>query len=230
MAYYRRRRPTYRRRRRRIVRKPRTSVSRVVRNVVRNMAEKKLKTATAVESSLSTVSQGSFWDPIAISQGSTSYTRTGDTIMLTGMHIKGHVHNNSTTVPNYVRLVILQTRRAADFSAATEIFEAPSGDSDFSSITGMRAVYHPISDRNIKVLYNKVIRLGTSTTTGENTRMFSKWIKLNQKIIFNEAGTGANETAPRLHIGAWAAEAPSDESTGEAVELSFLARTWFIDM
>lgn len=184
------------------------------------------------EQNLSTVTQGSFVDPLDIVQGDSINNRHGDTIYVKGIRIRGVLHNNASTI-NMVRMCLLQTQEDADFTAATDLFESGTSAVDFSSVTGLNTMYHDFEKQKIKVKWDQVVTLGTtSDTSGTQVKYFDQYIRFpgrGLKIKYIGSSTGANNLFPRLHLGFWAAEAPDDTSTGTNVEISMRAMTYFTD-
>lgn len=201
-----------------------------VRKQIASTKQKQTKVFALDEQNLNTVTQGSFVDPLDITQGDGIHQRHGDTVYVTGLRIRGVLHNNATTV-NMVRMCLLQTSEDADFTAATDLFDSNTGAVDFSSVTGLNTMYHEFEKQKIKVKWDQVVALGTtSDTAGAQVKYFDQYIRFpgrGLKIKYLGSSSGALNVFPRLHIGFWAAEAPDDTSLGENVEVSMRATTYF---
>lgn len=231
MPYTRKSRAPMRRKRKTYPRR-KASLATQVKAIVNRTAEKKIKSGTWDETALSTLSQGSFYDPMAIEQGVGRYQRIGDQVRLQGLHIKGVVRNNGSNA-NYVKMIVFYAKDQANMSSAEDIFEQPSGDgATFSSVTGLNTIYTAFNKSLITVISSKVFKLSAADAVdGSDTRLFSKFIKLKDRLVRYEfSGTGANNCSPRLHIGWWAAESPDDTTTGQTVELSGLFRLFYTDV
>lgn len=210
--------------------KPEVATKSYVRKQIAATKERHYKAFALNEESLSTVTQGSFVDPLDIGQGDTINDRAGDTIYVTGIRIRGVLHNNASNI-NMVRMCLLQTNEDANFSAATDLFESGTGAVDFSTVTGLNTMYHDFEKQKIKVKWDQVVSLGTaSDTSSAQVKYFDQFIRFpgrGLKVKYLGSSTGAAQVFPRLHLGFWAAEAPDDTSTGTTVEVSMRALTYF---
>lgn len=205
----------------------------VVRRELRRNVEVKRKYINQTESSISTLVQGANWYDLSdVSIGGGVDERVGHEIMAKGIHLAGALHNNGSTT-NYVRMMVIQQHSQDALSSASDVFQNVTNTDDFSGITGMQTMYYPIQKVDFKVLYHRIFKLNPNGTAGiaDESRMFRKFIKLDQKVRFenqNTEGTGLQR--PRYWLALWAAESPDDTSLGETIELSFLARFYFTDM
>lgn len=205
----------------------------VVRRELRKNVEMKRHFVNSTEDTVSTLSQGTNWyDLAAIDQGVKAQERIGMEVMAKGIHLAGHLHNNGSTT-NWVRMVVIQQHTQDDISSLSEVFMKGGNTADFSSTTGMQAMYFPLQKTDFKVLYHQVFKLNPAGTAGllDESRMFRKFIKLNKKISFQkDLSEGTDLQRPRYWLGCWAAESPDDTGLGETIELSFLSRFYFTDM
>lgn len=212
--------------------KPTVATKSYVRKAILKDKQVKKFVASLNEQALSTISQGSFVDPIAISQGDAANNREGDIIYVRGIAIRGVLHNNASNV-NVVRMCCLLTREDANYSGATDLFDSSAAASDFSTVAGLNAIYHEFDKSKITAKWDEVVPLGTTTdTAGNQVKEFKRYIKFpgrGLKVRYLGTGTGANNVFPRLHLGFWAAEGPDDTSTGTDVEISMRALTFFTD-
>lgn len=212
--------------------KPNVATKAYVRKAILKDKQVKRFSTALNEQNLSTISQGSFVDPIAITQGDRIDNREGDTVYIRGIGIRGVLHNNASTV-NVVRMCCVLTREDADFSAATDLFDSPTDAADFSTVAGLNAIYHQFDSAKVTTKWDEVVTLGTvSDSTGNQVKEFKHYIKFpgrGLKVRYLGTGTGAVQVFPRVHLGFWAAEGPDDTSTGTDVELSFRSLTYFTD-
>lgn len=185
------------------------------------------------EELVSTLAQGTNWYSLAdVDQGVNTAERIGMEIMAKGIHVCGHLHNNGSTT-NWVRMVVIQQHTQDDISSLSEVFQKSGNTADFSSTTGMQAMYFPLQKTDFKVLYHRVFKLNPAGTAGllDESRMFKTFLKLNKKMKFQkDLSEGADLQRPRYWLGCWAAESPNDTGLGENIELSFLSRFYFTDM
>lgn len=198
-------------------------------------AEKKKKINYVDEVNVNTVSQGQFYDMLYIGQGTDSQTRIGDEIKASGLHIKGVLRNNSTTTTNYVRMVVFWSKDTTNYTSSSDLFQLNAGTSaDFTNanVAGLNSIYMPLNKAQITPIYDKVFRLGMTTSDdGGDTIFFNKFLKLhNRRIKYEGSAVGATNLAPRLHLGIWASEAPDDTGAGTNVELSCIHTLYFTDV
>lgn len=217
-----RRRPTYKA----LVRKE------INRTLAKRM-EVKTKWWSQDEATVSTLSQGNnFQDIITVAEGTGAEERVGKCINLTGLHIRGVIHNNGGNC-NYVRMVIFRYMLPSLTVDSTEsFFENSIGSrTDFTSIGGLNTIYTPVNKNNVKVLYHRIFKLAPNTSTeGKHTQLFNKFIKLrNMKVEFEGPNTGNANVQPRLWFGIWAAESADDTGLGQTIETSYVGRTFFTD-
>lgn len=157
--------------------------------------------------------------------------RIGASILAKGLHVKGAVTNNSTQ-ESYLRMVIFCYNGAVD--PATNFFMGTSAGSTsaISSINGLNAMYYPINQRDLKVRYDHVFKLAGSATgnAGQNTRMFSKFIKFGGKKINFAGNTSGVFNQDWQYAICWiAADANDDTTTGTTCEVSMLERFYYTD-
>lgn len=205
-----------------------------VLGVLNRQLEKKQLWSTWNETAITTLQASAFYDLSAVAQGDANGNRTGNEIQASGFHFKGVLNNNSTSITNYVRIVVFRAMADnSDMSYATsDLFAAANGiPQALSDQTGLNAMYYPIDKRLHKVYKDFVVKLAPNTATnGTHTKMIQFWIPLKGlKMYFEGSGTGDSNASPRLHFGMWTAEAPDDTSTGETVEVSGVGRFYFKD-
>lgn len=184
------------------------------------------------EHALNSLSAGSdWWDPLAISHGNDHSDRASNTITVTGIAMRGILHNNQANT-QVVRLVVLQTDLDAQFGNTTDFLQAPYPNDQSAGIDdepGLNSIVLPIDTQVAKPLYDKVFILGDRNSSAGATKQFKHFIKFpgGLKINYRGGATGAANVFPRIHIGAWAAEADDDVVTGETTELSGTFKLYF---
>lgn len=205
-----------------------------VLSIINKRAETKQYWSQWDETALTTLQAATFYDLTSISQGDNNGNRNGSQVRLNGFHFKGIVNNNSSSVTNYVRIVVFKSiHDNVDMTYSTsDLFAAANNNPvTLSDQTGLNAMYHPIDKRLHTVYKDIVVKLAPTTATdGSQTKMVSFWIPLKGlKVDYEGTGTGDGNCYPRVHFGMWAAEAPDDTSTGETVEFSGVGRMFFKD-
>lgn len=204
----------------------------LVRKTVRTYLKPEVKqmTRSIDEASLNTLTQTpSAFSMCVIAQGTNDYERVGNKIKMIGLHINGILYNNTTTT-NYVRMVVLnqQNPETDVTSTSTNILDVNT-ITNISSIPGLNSIYAPINKLTYQVLYNRVFKLGSSSSTdGSQTTHFKKFIKLNKEIVY-VGSSGSDCTRNNIRVLVWAAEAPDDAALGVVVELSGYCSAYYID-
>lgn len=185
------------------------------------------------EHAINSLSTGNdWWDPLAISHGTDHSDRTSNTITVTGISMRGILQNNQANT-QVIRIVVLQTDLDAQFGNTTDFLEAPYPADQSASITdepGLNSIVLPIDTQVAKPLYDKVFVVGRQDRA-EGCKQFKHFIKFpgGLKINYRGGATGAANVFPRIHIGAWSAEADDDVVTGETTELSATFKLYFHD-
>lgn len=204
----------------------------VVRKEMARNSELKVKYNQGQELAVSTLTQGTNWyDLTAIDQGVGGEDRIGREVMLKGIDLRGHIHNNGANT-NWVRIAVFKAYEQTDMSSLSTIFKRSTDAADFSLITGIRTIYYPFNNTELKCVYDKTIKLNPVATTGSNdeSAMFRHFIKRNERIRFEaNANEGQDVQRPRYWLAVWAAESAEDVGVGQTIELSYLARTFFSD-
>lgn len=206
-------------------------IARIAKNVIYKNTETKLKMAHFNELNLSSTTPGTFYDPMIISEGTGPDQRIGNNISLSGYHLKGVFHNNNVALTSYVRMALFYTTDRDQVTTASELFiDQNHSTLTGSTIGGLDLIYHPFNKSKVKVLYNKVHKLGPNDgSQGSHTKFFNMFVKLrNRKIEFEHGTSGnASNVSPRLHLGVWVSTANDDNDIG--VELSSMGRLWYKD-
>lgn len=182
------------------------------------------------ENALNTLSQGFFDYMPAIATGVSSIGRIGNTVKLNGIHLRGALNNNSGS-ESYARCVVIQYDGRQD--PAVGFFRNAQSNTcaAISSINGLDAIYYPVNKMDFIVRWDKVFKLGgsTSNSSATCTRLFSKFIKFNKIINYHSAATGI-AGQDWMYAVIWiAADANDDTTTGTTVEVSYLHRMYFSD-
>lgn len=209
------------------------SMTQQIRQVVRSQLrpEVKCNTRGIDEASLSTLSQTpSAFSFCSIAQGTQDYERVGNKIKAIGLRLSGILYNNTTTT-NYVRMLVLsQQNPETDMTSTSTNILDTNAITSISSIPGLNTIYSPVNKLTYQVLYDKVIKLGSSSSVdGGQTYHFKKFIKLNKEVIY-VGSSGVDCTRNNIRLLVWAAEAPDDVSVGVAVELSGYCSMYYIDV
>lgn len=174
----------------------------------------------------------------SVAEGTASNERVGNEVRLQGIQVKGMWHNN-VNLTIYCRVMIGYYNTVDNLYSAinenTPLFKASDGQS-VSSVTiasGATKNYalmttptHPIQWTS---LYDKVFKIGPSTSTdGNNTRLFNKFIKLHNKKV-SWVNTGSIPL-PQLQVLRFYSDAPLDASTVQTVEYSGSTQVWYRDI
>lgn len=204
----------------------------VVRKELARNQELKVKFNQATETAVSTLTQGTNWyDLTAVDVGTGSDERIGREIMLKGIDIRGHLHNNGAGT-NWVRVAVFKAYEQTDMSSLSTIFQRGASAGDFSDLAGIRTMYYPFNNTELKCVYDKVIKLNPVATAGsqDESGMFRHFIRRNEKLHFESTtAEGQDVQRPRYWLAVWAAESAEDVGVGQTLELSYLARTFFTD-
>lgn len=205
-----------------------------VLGVMNRRMEMKQKWSSWDETAVNTLQAATFYDLAAIDQGDASNQRDGNEIHLQGFHFNGIINNNSTTLTNYVRVLVFRSiQDNLDLSyASSDLFAGTLGDPEaLSDRPGLNAMYWPIDKGLFKVYKDILIKVSPNTATdGSETKRLKFWIPLKGlKVRYEGSSTGATNVYPRLHFVMWSGEAPDDTSTGSNVEFSGVGRLFYKD-
>lgn len=154
----------------------------VVRKELARNTELKVNYVTATEAAVSTLTEGTNWyDLTAIDQGTGGEDRIGREVMLKGIDIRGHLHNNGAGT-NYVRLAVFKAYEQTDMSSLASIFKRATTAGDFTDLAGIRTMYYPFNNTELQCVYEKVIKLNPVGSAGANdeSSMFRHFIKRNE--------------------------------------------------
>jgi len=179
---------------------------------------------------------------LLLAQGTASNERIGNEIRLQGVQLKG-MFNNNTTLTTYVRIMIGyyigNAELTSPVSEIVSLFKDNLGNSVSAQIVAAAGAKNyalmttPTHPEFWHPLYDKVLKIGPNTSTdGNNTRLFNKFIKLhNKKVIFDTLSgtTGAGYSTPRLQVIRIYTDAPQDSSTAQTLEYSGLSQVWYRD-
>ena len=186
----------------------------------------------ATEAAVSTLNQGTNWyDLTNIDVGTGPDNRIGREVRLKGIDIRGHLHNNGAGT-NWARIAVFKAYEQTDMSSLALIFKNQTGSVDFSTLAGMRTMYYPFNNVDLKCVYDKIIKCNPVASDGLNdeSAMFRHFIKRDETLHFeNQTSEGSETQRPRYWLAVWVAESGEDVGVGQTVELSFLSRTFFTD-
>lgn len=203
----------------------------IAKRVLNKNSETKRSWLHFNETALTHVGVASFYDPIAISQGTAVNERVGNEIKLSGFHLRGAFNNNYEGV-NYVRMMLFYYKDQADVTTASDFFEASGGSSLTSAASaGLNSIYYPVNKTKVQVMYNKVLKLAAASSDGTaSTKFFNMFVKLHgRKVRFAGPATGADNVSPRLHLAFWISDAQDDFPSSQ-VEISAVGSTWYKDI
>jgi len=204
----------------------------MIRRELTKTCEMKQRYVVHSEDTINTLNPNNIYDLLGMVQGSGAYQRIGNELVAKGVHSKGFLHNNSTKTV-FVRHAIGWMNIDTAAGSTAEIFQDVAGDAigPSSLAASYHALYFPWYKRYFKPIYDKVYTLeGIDATTGgnKNVRFFNVYKKLNNKVRFS-ANTSSTATKNRLIEVFFCATADDDDGTGYVVELSQVARVFWID-
>jgi len=146
-----------------------------------------------------------------------------------GDHFRCVMHNNSS-IPVWVRLLLLKTKETGLITSSSLILEDVAGNpTSVSSIPGLNALYHGINkDKYTPIIDKKIKFASVADTSGNNTKLIQQFSKLhNQKI--NYSGTATDSADWRYHLVFINCEGPDDTGAGVTMECSFVNRFYYTD-
>lgn len=170
----------------------------------------------------------------AISQGTTSITRIGNTIRLIGIQIKYQLQNNATA-PCFVRTSLIKYNDRVTLTTATDMFLAASGGSaDIADLLASSATVMRPYDKVFvnKVYHDKVHSL--SAYSGEatySTRTYSRFIKFPRGLVitYNGSSNTIANTTPYLAFIAYSTDTGNDTGAGTTTEMTYQIRVFYTD-
>jgi len=195
--------------------------------------ETKVSWSTHNEVQLSTLAQGYMSAAGSyINWGNQPNTRIGNTILGSGVHIKGAFNNNSTS-ETFVRMIVLSFR-GSNGDPTLNLFQANTTGTvtGVSSVNGLDAIYYPLNKKDLTIYRDKVFRLAGSATgnAGANCKFFNLFVKFGGAKIQYTANTYGYGNQTWQYAVIWiASDANDDTSTGTAVEMSCVERFYFRD-
>lgn len=176
-----------------------------------------------------------------VGQGSGPYERVGKKVRNIGIHIRGVLNNNST-VTQFCRMAVVQSKDQADINPATLIMastgtgpatgatatDQSGGYTAGSVLSGLDTIYYKLSDAKVNVLSQWTMKLGSSNTLdGSNASIFNKFLKSKRTLEYS--GTGNATCIKPIYLVIWAADASDDALSGN-LELNYLATIYYTDM
>jgi hypothetical protein len=217
-------------------RNQKSAIRKIAKQASSNGCETKCHFTHSDESGLNSLSQGIFWDPMNLAQGTGGGERVGKQVRAQRLTIRGVLHNNSNSATQFVRMIVFWAKDRSSFSSASgELFLNAIGGtgipSDVSAITGLDAIYMPTNPSLVTVLHDEVFRLGSASGTGRDSQFYGVDLRLGNKLIQFEEGTagGSENVFPRLHVFFVTSEAPDDTGIGQVVENSCVMRFYYHD-
>lgn len=258
---YKRRRPNHKKMLRKVRRRlnfgpPKSRkrmTARRVKKIIRRTQETKCVSDGIIEATAGTVATAAYIkrNLFAPTQGDNSDQRHGRKVTLTGIHIKGQVHNNGNRT-NYVRILLLAHKDNSWTGAPNstmELFVGPDNQvRTLGNVAMMEKMLYPINKYRFYPLYDKIMKLegkmGNSVHTSKASRMFVIKKKMNKAVWFDEAPSqvinGVEMQDNAKEVGEYnqnihytlmvlAADSQNDTIIGENVELSYFRQFWFTD-
>lgn len=228
--------------------------SRRVRKIISRTQEHKCVSDGLIEATAGTTAVSAYIkrDLFAPVQGDNSDQRHGRKVNLTGIHIKGQVHNNGNRT-NYVRILLLSHKDDTWYNAPNstmELFIGPDNQvRTLGTVAMMEKMLYPINKYRFYPIYDKIMKLEGKQNTSNNhtsraSRMFTIRKKMNKAVWFDEApsqtinGVEMQDNAAEvgrenqnIHytLMVLAADSQNDTIVGEQVEVSWFKQFWFTD-
>lgn len=214
-----------------------------VQNVVRRMAETKVKDFPFTEEGLqSNDSTPYLQDVTTIVRGNGVAERVGNQILMSGVKYRLLFHNRNN--PNYVetliksmwvRIALIQMSNVDDTEVLETFFRRGGNAVDFSLTTEAEKYYLPIDQTNRKVLFQKTFKIGANNTTytnNYNTNKIEKlYRKINKQIHFEESGV-SNSASNKIYFVVWVGNNDLDASATDNagyLEMTGLLATYYKD-
>jgi len=223
-----------------IIMKPKPKVSPAVKQYVKKVTNTNVKRTSdeiVTESSVGTLS---LFYMDRFQEASLQWkNRTSDMkVYSSGLKIRYLMHNNSTSTPLSVRVLVIVNHRGqsefGSYRSGTNIFEraqtsnTSAVDTNYSISGTTLDVCSRLNNEHYTALRDFVITLGTATGDGKNVRTGSLWVPYRKKLSYDLA-TDTSQPFPERDNLAFIViprESPNDASTGQTLEVTANA-TWY---
>lgn len=135
-----------------------------------------------------------------ISGGSTAYKRIGNQVNIKGFRVRGVFRNTSTAKTLMVRIIYAYNRRVHNQSmdGNTQLF-LNSGSPASCNDVEFKAMYLPLNNQHYDIVSDSSFTLGTSSENGDNSKIYSKYMKLNSLARWDD-NVGVNINAGNLQM------------------------------
>lgn len=203
-----------------------------IKSVVRRQAETKTRSSSHEETTMNTLTNN-FRDhtPCRIATGDEVNERIGNEVTLTGIDIRGYVHNNSTTDTVHVRaMAIIDKEKNGQNTDLSALLIRANVPVDIAGIGSLASVLRPNTKR-YRVLWDTVYTLSAkaSGNGSSHTRMFKRYLKTDLKLKYGDR-TDGSITQNDVKIVFFCCEADGDVNLGETVELYSQCTGYYKDM
>lgn len=206
-------------------------IKEIARSVVRSQAETKTRTSSQNETTLNTLTASTReHTPCRIRSGVLENERIGNEVTLTGIDVRGYLHNNSTTDVIHVRCLAFVDKQKN--GAATDLTELlMSNNAPVSHAQGSMSSVLAINKQRYRVFWDQVITLAPKAAGNGSghVRSFRRFIKPTLKLKYNDE-TDSSITQNDMKIVFYASEADGDVNFGEIVELYSQCIGYYKDM
>lgn len=158
-------------------------------------------------------------------QGVGVSNRIGAAIKAIGMNSRFILKNNRADTV-YVRMSLLRVSNPANLTSASSLFETTSGG-ETTITNSIAAMILPYQKDDIRVVYNKVIKLGAADLDSTDSRSVKVFSRLNTRLKYNAAGT--TSTNMRFFWVFYSNDSSNDAVAGD-VEITYVIDQWFADV
>lgn len=210
------------------------AVSKIARQAIIKMAEKKRHSVEFQEKVLFTLTPGATADWADLSTIVDFYSRNGRIgaeVTTTSVQLMGQLHNNATGV-KIVRFLVGWIKDQSAPTSLFELFDIDTGTGTAAPADNTNLVlFRKTNKAKFQVLHDSIIKLGgVNTADGTNTVTYKKSINLGMKKIHFEGITeGTSNQDKRLYAIMLCQKANNDESTGSDIEWTQVSYLNYLD-
>lgn len=224
MAFKRKAKPTRKSRRGRKNKK--TTIKKVVNQILKKNVELKSIITAVTESTVNTLSSPDTSNSILlnnVSLGTFNYNRIGLKIRGKFVDIRGSIQG--TTSPCVVKLIVLQTSSRGD-TPTDDLFESNAATFGLADVD-LAGIYSRLNTTKYKILATKQIMAGNSAGW-ISAKLFRMKIPLKNTLYAWDQGQTLPER--KLIFLYYARRLDNDESTGLNVEITWNSKFYYYDM